>query len=186
MRCGLALALVLATVGGSGLAVGQTVDIASQVVTITQDRLFSGTIYGQAVQAQAEVATQGLQAENRRIEADLEAEEKALTARRATLPPAECRPLAEAFDAKVEGIRAAQDAKARDVLRKNDEERKRFFEAALPVLAQLMTDLGAVAIVDKSAVVLSFDRIDITDEAIARLDAVLGDGRALPTPGTAP
>lgn len=186
MRCEAAFAVALAMLAWSGPVVAQVPDAPSPVVTVTQDRLFSGTLYGQAVQARADAASQALQAENRRIEAELAAEEKALTERRATLPPADFRPLAEAFDVKVEGIRAAQEAKARDLIRKNEEEKKRFFDTAIPVLAQLMTDMGAVAILDKSAIVLSFDRIDITDQAIARINVVLGDGSAPPTPAPSP
>lgn len=186
MRCGAAFAVALAMLAWSVPVVAQVPDAPSPVVTVTQDRLFSGTLYGQAVQARADAASQALQAENRQIEAELAAEEKALTERRATLPPTEFRPLAEAFDVKVEGIRAAQEAKAHDLIRKNEEEKKRFFDTAIPVLAQLMTDMGAVAILDKSAIVLSFDRIDITDQAIDRINVVLGDGSAPPTPAPSP
>ena len=56
----------------------------------------------------AELAT-----ENRRIEADLEAEEQELTELRNTLPAGEFRLLADAFDAKVQETRAAQAAKGR-------------------------------------------------------------------------
>jgi len=186
MRRGAVFAVALASLAWSGLAGAQVPDAPSPVVTVTQDRLFSGTLYGQAVQARADAASQALQAENRRIEAELAAEEKALTERRATVPPAEFRPLADAFDTKVEGIRAAQEAKARDLIRRNEDEKKRFFDTAIPVLAQLMTEMGAVAILDKAAIVLSFDRIDITDQAIARIDAVLGDGSSSPPPASGP
>ncbi|MGB8813208.1 MAG: OmpH family outer membrane protein [Paracoccaceae bacterium] len=152
----------------------------SPVLTITQDRLFSGTLYGQAVQARIEAASQALQAENRKIEADLEAEESNLTTRRATLPPAEFRALADAFDTKVEGIRTAQDAKARALAKSQEQGRQLFFDTAVPILAALMAELGAVAILNKEAIVLSFDTIDITDRAIVRIDAVLGDGSKLP------
>lgn len=153
---------------------------ASPVLTITQDRLYSGTLFGKAMQARTEAATLALQAENRKIEADLEAEEKSLTQRRPTMPAADFRAIADAFDVKVEGIRSAQDAKARALTKDHDDGRKQFFETAVPILAQLMADMGAVAILDKSAIVLSFDRIDVTDRAIERIDAVLGDGSKLP------
>lgn len=151
---------------------------APQVLLVSQDRLFSASLYGKAVQGRIEEVSRTLQAENRKIEADLEAEERRLTEQRKILPAEEFRTLAEAFDAKVEGIRAAQEAKARSITQQREAERQRFFEIAVPILAQLMAEQGAVAILDKSAVVLSFDRIDITDTAIARIDAELGDGSA--------
>lgn len=163
--------------------------LRSPVLTIAQDRLFSGTAYGQAVQGRIDAQTHALQTENRKIETDLEAEEQALTERRASLAPDAFRALADAFDAKVEGIRAAQDAKARTVSDLREQEQKRFFETAVPILAELMAEMGAVAILDKSAIVLSFERIDITDAAIKRIDTVLGAdplSNAAPSPGATP
>lgn len=156
---------------------------APQFLLLSQDRLFAESAFGQAALARVEAALRALQAENRRIEADLEAEEKALTEQRQTTAPNAFRQLAEAFDAKVEGIRNAQDAKARTIAQQRETERQRFYEAAVPVLAEMMAEQGAVAILDKGAVVLSFDRIDMTDAAIRRMDAVLGDGS---TPPAAP
>lgn len=187
----LTIVLLLATCPFAGRGFAQEAaslpePAASPILTITQDRLYSGTLFGKVLQARTEAATQALQAENRKIEADLEAEEQALTARRAAMAAPEFRALADAFDAKVEGIRAAQDAKARALAKDHDDGRKQFFETAVPILAQLMGDMGAVAIFDKSAIVLSFDRIDVTDVAIARIDAVLGDGSKLPSPETIP
>jgi len=43
-----------------------------------------------------------------------------------------------------------------------------------------------VAILDKSAVVVSLGTIDITDGAIQRIDEKLGDGSTLPAPSTQP
>jgi hypothetical protein len=58
-----------------------------------------------------------------------------------------------------------------------------FLQASAPVLAQILQERGAVAILDRSAIILSFDRADVTDLAIARIDAVLADGAA-PGDGT--
>lgn len=146
------------------------------VLTLDRERLFSGSRFGQAVIARFETEAKALQVENRRIDAALEAEERDLTERRATLPAEEFRKLAADFDTRVEQLRSAQDAKSRDLGRQRDEARQRFFDAAVPVMGQLMADHGAVAIIDRAALVLSFERIDITDEAILRLDEVLGDG----------
>ncbi|MDZ7576268.1 MAG: OmpH family outer membrane protein [Pseudotabrizicola sp.] len=148
--------------------------IPSAVVTLDRIRLFEDSLVGRAILQQVEAASADLIAENRRLEAALEAEERALTERRANLPTDEFRELAREFDTRVEELRVAQEAKSRALTRARDAEQQRFFEAAVPVLAELMQDLGAVAIIDRSAVILSFDRIDITDQAIARLDAELG------------
>lgn len=148
----------------------------SPLLVIEPDRLFAGSRYGRAVQARLKAQGDALEAENRRIEADLEAEEKRLTDRRPNLPPEEFRALAEEFDQKVEGIRNAQDAKARALNLEADTARETFFATALPALAGLMQERGAVAILDRKAVLASFDVIDVTDDAITRIDVVLGEG----------
>jgi Skp family chaperone for outer membrane proteins len=170
----LALALLLAV---PPLAVvAQEVPVAPQIVTLDQDRLYAGSTYGRALEAKSLAATQALAAENRQIEADLSAEEASLTTQRAGLSSEAFADLAAAFDAKVEKIRAAQVAKAEALTTDRDAGRKQFFNAAVPVLAELMRTMGAYAILNRDAVVLSFDSIDITDRAIAALDAGLGDG----------
>lgn len=146
------------------------------VLVVNQDALFEQSAFGRAAQARLEAASAALVAENREIEAALEAEERSLTERRATLPATEFRALAEAFNVKVEGIRKAQDAKSRSITRARDEDRQRFFTAAAPVLADLLRESGAVVILDQGQVVLSLDRIDVTAPAIKRLDAQIGTG----------
>lgn len=167
--------------GPTGIRLAQATDGVgrSAVVTLDRDRLFEDSLMGRAVLARIERESNDLIAENRRLEAALEEEERGLTERRATLSPADFQTLAREFDTRVEELRVAQEAKSRALTRSGDLQQQQFFSAAVPVLAGLMQDLGAVAIIDRSAVILSFDRIDITAQAIARLDAELGDGSSL-------
>lgn len=160
--------------------------LASPVLTLDPERLFSTSLYGKRVAQEIEDRARTLAAENRKIEADLSAEERKLTDERAKMAPDAFRKLADAFDAKVEGIRAAQDAKNRDLDTLREDERQRFLEAALPILGQLVRDSGAVAILNQQAIFLSFRGIDVTDRAIARIDAAIGDGHQLEPPATAP
>ena len=162
------------------LAAGaQDVTQIPQIVTLDQDRLYAGSLFGRAIEAKSLSATQDLAAENRKIEADLSAEEASLTTQRASLTAEAFAALAAAFDAKVEKIRTEQEAKGLRLSADRDAGRKQFFNSAVPVLAELMRQMGAYAILNREAVVLSFDSIDITDRAIAELDAKLGDGAAL-------
>ena len=167
--------------GGLMPVVAQTT-APPQLLTLDQDRLYGGSLYGRALEAKSLAATQALAGENRKIEADLSAEEAALTDERKTVTPAAFQALADAFDAKVEKIRAAQEAKAAALKTDRDAGRKQFFDAAVPVLAELMRQSGAYAILNHDAVILSFDAIDVTDRAIAELDAKLGDGSNPPAP----
>ena len=140
--------------------------IQSPVLTIKQQDLFERSAFGKASLARIADGMKALQAENRTIEARLEAEERDLTQRRATMAAPDFRVLGEAFDKKVEGIRTAQDAKSRAMSQERDDDQKQFFDLAFPILADLMRSMGAVALIDQSTVVLSLDRIDVTDLAI--------------------
>ena len=161
------------------------------VLTLDQDRVFSASRFGRQSLEAVDAQARALQAENRRIESDLESEEKSLTERRPGMTPADFQAEAEAFDLKVKDIRLAQETKARDLAAQRDAARQRFMQTAAPVLARIMQERGAVAILDRSAIILSFDRADVTDVAIERIDAVLmeaeaPDAAAGPAPDPAP
>ncbi|MFN3641913.1 MAG: OmpH family outer membrane protein [Gemmobacter sp.] len=173
------IVLAAALAAASPVAAQETLP-QSPILTLNEERLFAASAFGQRVLGEIAAAEAALAAENRALEEELVAEERALTERRATTASDAFRALADAFDTRVQTVRRTQEAKARDLARRREAERQRFFEAALPVLGQLARDAGAVAILTDQAIVLSFDRIDITDAAIARLDAVLGTGEAPP------
>lgn len=161
--------------------------LRSPILTVDEERLFTESRFGKAILAARDADAAGLIAENRKIEADLEAEERSLTDQRQKMTKAEFAPLSEAFNAKVEGIRKAQDAKSQELTQRFDDQRRRFSDAAVPVLGQVMTERGALAIVSKRAILIGAENVDITVEAIARLDAALGDGGNIPAaPAPAP
>ena len=178
MRPLLALALTLGLITAAPVAAQEA---ATQILTLDQDRLYGASLYGRALEAKSLAATQALATENRKIETDLATEEAALTTQRALVSAEAFDALATAFDQKVERIRAEQEAKAKQLSLDRDAGRKQFFDAAVPILADLMRQLGAFAILNHDAVILSFDSIDVTDRALVELDARLGDGTT-PTP----
>lgn len=174
-----ALSVVLALVSAQ-TALAQQLGIPQMgVLTISGDRLFAGSEFGQRVFDEIEVESAALAAENERIVAELSREEKDLTEQRATLNPEEFRPLAEAFDQKVQTHRESQRAKLDVLARRSEEARGIFFDMARPVLIELMRDTGASMIIERSSVFLSSDATDITDAAIARINAAIGDGADL-------
>jgi Skp family chaperone for outer membrane proteins len=181
---GLCLALSLL---GAGPSFAQTADVAAEtpLLTLDRDKLYIGTLYGKAVEARFKAETDALIAENARLFDALEAEELDLTERRKTLPKDEFRSLAAAFDEKAERIRTEQDAKSRALTARRDADIQYFGQAAGPILLDLMRELGALAILDTRLTVLSLPELDMTEQAIARVDAVLGDG-AKTAPSQAP
>ncbi|HQY44151.1 MAG TPA: OmpH family outer membrane protein [Paracoccaceae bacterium] len=169
------------TIGAAAQEVSPPADAVRQsgIVTLDVERLFSESLWGKRFAAELEEASRALQAENRKIEAALSAEEKDLTEKRATLPTDEFRKLAEDFDKRVTGIRQAQADKVREIQARPEEERTRFLEATRPIIGEVMTSRGAAAIVDIRAVFLSVRSVDVTDEVIAAIDARLGDGEGI-------
>lgn len=146
------------------------------VATLDQEALFLDSAFGRRVTRELERDRDALSAENRAIEADLIDEERALIDRRAELPPAEFAPLAEAFDTKVERIRMEQDRKGRALQLQFEEARQRFLSEIGPVLTDLLRARGAQVLLDRAAVLIAVEGVDITAAAIAAIDARLGDG----------
>lgn len=152
----------------------------SSILVLNQDRLLTQTAFGLRLQTELEAASTALATENRRIEGQLTAEETELTERRPTMEPDEFRVLADEFDTRVVAIRAAQDAKARDLQTQAEAVQQRFFEETFPVLLEIVQDRGASVLLDSRTVLLSAGSVDITDAAIVAIDEVLGAGGEAP------
>ena len=158
------------------LNTGQPDLARSRVLTVDPERLFSGTRFGQRIAADLRAAQRALAAENRRIEEELSAEERSLTERRPEMEPDAFRAEAEAFDARVQEIRSARDAREREVEQSFITAREAFFNEIRPVLGQLMLDRGGVVVLDRRSVFLAVGLIDLTEEAIRVIDTEFGDG----------
>jgi Skp family chaperone for outer membrane proteins len=141
------------------------------IIVIDQERLFQESALGQSITGELEQRSATLAAENRAIEAELIAEERDLTERRSELPPEEFRALADAFDEKVDRLRSEQDAKTRELVAIRDAGRQSFTQSVGPILLDYMRRTGASVMVDRRSVVATADRVDVTDELIAEIDA---------------
>ncbi|GGG58707.1 molecular chaperone Skp [Salipiger pallidus] len=173
LSIGIAAAAVPATAQQELLQQGATV---SPILTVDFDRMFSESAYGEAVTAALEERGAAIAAENRRIEAELTAEERALTEKRRTMEQADFRELANAFDEKVQELRREQDAKARALGNASESRRRLFLATVEPVIGQIMRESGALVVLDKRQVLMSVDAVDITDTAIDHVDAAVEDG----------
>jgi Skp family chaperone for outer membrane proteins len=162
-----------------------TNQIATSILTVDIERLLSQSLFGQRLAQTHANQSEALGLEHRRIAEDLRAEELALTVQRSVMAADVFRSEAEAFDEKAQDIRRAQDAKVRELELSLVQGRDQFLEVTRPILGQLMMDRGAYAILDRRSVLLSLGSIDVTDDAIARIDAAIGDG-AVAAPETSP
>jgi len=175
---GVALAITVAngTAAQQADAGQEASALRSPVLLIDPERLFQESLFGQRVLDELRTESEALAAENRRIEADLTEEERSLTERRPTMEAEAFRQAADAFDAKVQDIRRAQDAKEKALQNAVNEGREAFFAAAQNIIGQLMVDAGSVVVLDRRSVFLSVGAIDITDSALETVNATLGSG----------
>lgn len=172
--CALVLALYGAGVRAQDIS-AQPPQAPAQVLLIDQDRLFSGSVFGQAVGGVIDRVGRDLLAQNREIEDVLTQEEQRLTELRSSLSIEDFRLRAAEFDARVVEIRSEQDAKNRALGAYAEAARQRFLQIMGPILIDLVQRSGAEVLMDRRAVIFARDDIDITDEAIAAIDAALAD-----------
>lgn len=152
-------------------------EIATSVLIIDSERLFVETEYGRRIANDVAAQAAEMQAENERIVAELTEEERSLTRRRPEMTPEAFRIAAEEFDTKVQDVRRVRDAKNLELQQASAEGRARFESQVQGIVANIMLERGAAIVLEQRTVVLSVRAANITDAAIARIDAELGDGR---------
>lgn len=156
--------------GALGLAPAASFSQSVSFRILDEDRLLRESQLGQQMLADIRAAEQALEEENQRISDQLAEEERALTEARTRLSPDEFRARADAFDLRVEEIRAERNQRSVELARFSETEAQRFFDMALPVLAGMMNEEGLVALLKPDALILGADWLDVTEEAIQRLD----------------
>lgn len=161
---------------------GQPVQVApSAVLVVDFDRAFRESLFGQRALAEVEKTRQQIAAENNRLTAELDAEEAELTEQRDALTPEEFRSRADAFDEKVKTIRREQDTKARNFARLTEAANSRFLELSRPILVEIMGRHNATLLDDSRGYFIVLDQADVTDEAIAEINARIGTGETAET-----
>ncbi len=171
MRRRLLAGLLAGALCGAPVAVAAQASAPLPFRILDEERLLRESRLGIEVLAEIRAAEQALEAENQRLSDELAAEERELTEARAELAPEEFRDRADAFDRRVEEIRAERARLGLELSRRSDSQAQSVFEAALPVLLQMMEDQGLVAILKPEALILGADWIDMTDDAIRALNA---------------
>ena len=137
---------------------------------VDQERLLGNSIEGKLILEDLNRKGNELRAENQALQDELEAEELTLTEMRENADPAEFREHANAFDAKVNSIRAIQKQKLERLNAEYDLARERFFKKAERVMLEMMQERGIGMIVGRQAVLLATSAADMTDDVIERMD----------------
>jgi len=145
------------------------------ILTIDASRLLPETVVGQRLVRALEAEGAALERENRAIAQALRDEELALTEQRDSLEREEFLKLAEDFDARVQAARREQDAKQAALQARLDDQQQALMSEIRPILGQIMIEANAAMIMEIGTVMLSVRSIDITDIAIARINATLAE-----------
>lgn len=157
-----------------------TPPLQSTILTLDQEALFSRSEFGKALRASIAKDATIAEAETRKIDAELEVEERDLTEKRAIMPADQFRLLADAFDNKVKNLRAEREAAASALRDKEAAARQQFVAEVTQIIGDYMVQRGASAIVDKKSIIVSLVSIDITTDIVALIDQKLGDGTVKP------
>ena len=166
---------LVALFGAVGPGAAQQIGVVqSEILVIDPSRLFDETELGKKMLADHQAAREALAARNRKIEAELKAEEQRLTKERAHTPAKEFRDLADAFNTKVQKIRRDSERRVRDLKRERERLPVEFMHRVEPVLSEIMRKAGGVVMLDARKVLFRVDAIDVTDAAIALIDLKIG------------
>jgi Skp family chaperone for outer membrane proteins len=151
--------------------------VQSDILVVDPERLFELTVLGQAMTADHQAAREDLAARNRRLEAELEAEERRLTDLRDTTDPEEFRQMADAFDMRVQEIRSDSERRVRDLERDREQMPVIFLRRVEPILLEVMREAGAEVMLNARTVLYRTGSVDITEVAAQRIDAAIGSGQ---------
>ena len=148
----------------------------SSVLTVDLEKIARESDYGQRVNGlyQAEILT--LQSQAKQVEAELIAEEQELVAQRDIVSPEQFKELSQAFDRKVVAIREDQNSKQSELQAKQRDDQRNLLRLIAPILYEIVSARGASVLIDRRNIVLDLSSVDITDEAIAKMNETLGDG----------
>ena len=148
----------------------------SVLFTVDMSQLLRSSDFGKNIIANNNAARQNLQNENNNLEEKLLIEEKELSELRKTISIDEFRPKALEFDKKVTIIRKGQREKEENLNKKVRREETDFFKKIYPILYELLIERGGLVFVDQRNAILWDNSVDLTDDAIAVINRVLGSG----------
>lgn len=148
----------------------------SVLFTVDMSKLLRSSDFGKNIIAVNNAARQNLQNENNNLEEKLLIEEKELSELRKTISIDEFRPKALEFDKKVTIIRKGQREKEENLNKKVRKEETDFFKKIYPILYELLIEHGGLVLIDQRNAILWDNSVDLTDDAIAVINRVLGSG----------
>jgi Skp family chaperone for outer membrane proteins len=156
------------------------------VIVVDFQSVVRNSAAARSIQDQINDLRRGYQQEFGRIEEELRAAETELTEARGTLSQEDFIDRRRAFEERVvEAQRAAQARRAaldEALNRAMDEVR----QALVEVIAEIARESGADLVIDRAQVVLVDSGLEVSEEALAELDARLPDVEVMPPPPPSP
>ncbi len=164
--------LIVLMLGLSGPAVAQTAE-NPPILIVDMQRIKNETAAGRDIQSKKVEIRARIQKAIADREAAIRLEEQILAEERPTLTGEEFRTRVQAFEKQVFENRAFAEVESRRLQQLLQEASALLRGQVTRVLATIMRERNALVLLDPSQIVLSVDQLNITDEAIARLDKVL-------------
>ncbi len=142
----------------------------SRILVISIQRLSRESLAGRSIDRQAQLLREEVLAEVEARQQALRDEEQRLAASRDDLPRAEFEAQVQNFKDEWRKVRRAEQEAVARLQNALQEATKRFREARNAVLTDLMAQHEGAVMLDEASVVLSASALNVTDEAIRRLD----------------
>lgn len=154
---------------------GQIMGVEQQpILVLNQEKLLRSSEVGKTLLARENAKKEAHRQEGLRLDAQLEAEELALTEKRDELIAEEFNKLAILFDEKVVAVRRDHQRKSEALAAELDAMRKEFFADIVPIVAKIMSERGASMVFEQRNVLFTGQDVDITADVIQRLDSEAG------------
>jgi len=143
----------------------------SHLLVVSRRRILEETVAGRALREAESAASAAFQTRVEDAKRALEARESELARLRGSLSREEFRRQTEAFDNAVRSTRRETQRQAALMQKAFRAAHERLVAALDPILAALLADHGADAVLDAEQVLAARAAADVTEEAIARFDA---------------
>lgn len=167
------LALTFAPLGAPVRAQTATQAPAAVIILVDSQQILAESAAGKSLRAQIESYRKKFQADLSKREEDLRKQEAELKRQRTLLSPEAFEERRKAFEQQVTGVQREIQERNKSFETALTDARKQLLTALEPIFADIMKEYGANLMLDQNQVVLGATSLDITQEAIRRLDTKL-------------
>lgn len=151
------------------------------IIVVDLQRILREAAAVRALQQQVSAAREAFQAEIRQREEELRREDQELARERATLPPEVYAQRRQVLADQLADLQSDIQERRGQLDQAMNEGMRQVQSELLPILQQLTEERGADIMLAKSSIVLARPELEVTDEALTRLNARLPTVTVLPS-----